>query len=45
LAAAKSQNSHIGGGVHHPILMSNFFAQTEALMKGKTHDEVSIISI
>jgi len=23
-------------GEHHPILMSNFFAQTEALMKGKT---------
>jgi glucose-6-phosphate isomerase len=25
---------------HHPILLSNFFAQTEALMKGKTPDEV-----
>ncbi len=25
---------------HHPILLSNFFAQTEALMKGKTRDEV-----
>ena len=24
---------------HHQILMSNFFAQTEALMKGKTEDE------
>jgi len=23
-------------GEHHPILLSNFFAQTEALMKGKT---------
>jgi len=27
-------------GDHHPILLSNFFAQTEALMKGKTADEV-----
>ena len=25
---------------HHTILLSNFFAQTEALMKGKTADEV-----
>jgi glucose-6-phosphate isomerase len=25
---------------HHSILLSNFFAQTEALMKGKTEDEV-----
>jgi len=27
-------------GAHHPILLSNFFAQTEALMKGKTGNEV-----
>lgn len=27
-------------GDHHPILLSNFFAQTEALMNGKTEDEV-----
>ncbi len=26
-------------GEHHQILLSNFFAQTEALMKGKTADE------
>ena len=26
-------------GEHHLILLSNFFAQTEALMKGKTSDE------
>ena len=26
-------------GEHHQILLSNFFAQTEALMKGKTRDE------
>lgn len=27
-------------GEHHSILLSNFFAQTEALMKGKTEQEV-----
>lgn len=27
-------------GRHHEILLSNFFAQTEALMRGKTEDEV-----
>lgn len=27
-------------GRHHPILLSNFFAQTEALMCGKTEQEV-----
>ena len=27
-------------GNHHDILLANFFAQTEALMKGKTPDEV-----
>lgn len=32
--------SHNPIGEHHPILLSNFFAQTEALMKGKTEDEV-----
>jgi glucose-6-phosphate isomerase len=26
-------------GPHHPILLANFFAQTEALMTGKTADE------
>ena len=25
---------------HHPKLMSNFFAQTEALMNGKSKEEV-----
>ncbi len=35
-----SANSHNDIGQHHPILLSNFFAQTEALMKGKTADEV-----
>ena len=28
-------------GNHHPILLANFFAQTEALMRGKTRDEVA----
>jgi glucose-6-phosphate isomerase len=27
-------------GEHHPILLSNFFAQTEALMNGKDEEEV-----
>jgi glucose-6-phosphate isomerase len=37
LAPIESQNPI---GHHHDILLSNFFAQTEALMKGKTADEV-----
>jgi glucose-6-phosphate isomerase len=37
IAPAESQNPI---GNHHPILLSNFFAQTEALMKGKTEAEV-----
>lgn len=32
--------SHNPIGDHHPKLMSNFFAQTEALMNGKTKEEV-----
>lgn len=36
LAAAQSQNSLRD---HHPILISNFLAQTEALMKGQTPQE------
>ncbi len=36
LAAAQSQNPL---GDHHTLLLSNFFAQTEALMKGRTPDE------
>ncbi len=36
LAAAQSHNPR---GDHHPILLSNYLAQTEALMKGKTPDE------
>ncbi len=37
LAPIESQNPL---GDHHRILLSNFFAQTEALMKGKTEAEV-----
>jgi glucose-6-phosphate isomerase len=36
LAPIDSQNPL---GRHHDILLSNYFAQTEALMKGKTEDE------
>lgn len=32
--------SHNPLGDHHPILLSNFFAQTEALMNGKSREEV-----
>ncbi len=39
LAPAQSHNPV---GDHHRILLSNFFAQTEALMKGKTEDEVRV---
>jgi glucose-6-phosphate isomerase len=33
-------SSHNPIGDHHPKLLSNFFAQTEALMNGKTDDEL-----
>jgi glucose-6-phosphate isomerase len=33
-------NSHNQIGNHHELLLSNFFAQTEALMNGKTEEEV-----
>jgi glucose-6-phosphate isomerase len=36
LAAAQSHNPL---GEHHPILLSNYLAQTEALMRGKTTEE------
>ncbi|XP_075694587.1 glucose-6-phosphate isomerase [Rhinoderma darwinii] len=38
LIPAKSQNP-IRNGLHHKILMANFLAQTEALMKGKSTEE------
>ena len=34
--------SHNPIGEHHAILLSNFFAQMEALMKGKTREEAAI---
>lgn len=37
IAPAKSHNNL---GEHHTLLMSNFFAQTEALMNGKSREEV-----
>ncbi len=37
IAPARSHNPI---GKHHSILLANFFAQTEALMKGKSADEV-----
>ncbi len=39
LAPVRSQNPM---GEHHTILLSNFFAQTEALMKGRTEDEARV---
>ncbi|XP_014368400.2 glucose-6-phosphate isomerase [Papilio machaon] len=38
IAPAQTHNP-ISGGVHHKILLANFLAQTEALMKGKTEAE------
>ncbi|KHN88680.1 Glucose-6-phosphate isomerase [Toxocara canis] len=38
IAPVKTLNP-IRNGLHHEILLSNFLAQTEALMKGKTPDE------
>ncbi|QIK38653.1 glucose-6-phosphate isomerase [Caldichromatium japonicum] len=32
-------HSHYALGDHHPKLMANLFAQTEALMRGRTYDE------
>jgi glucose-6-phosphate isomerase len=42
IAAAESHNAETlpGGAEQHDILLSNFFAQTEALMRGKTRAEV-----
>ena len=40
LAPVVSHNP-ISNNKHHEILLSNFFAQTEALMKGKAKDQVA----
>lgn len=34
-------NSHYNESDHHPKLLSNYFAQTEALMQGKSESEVT----
>ena len=39
IAPVKSHNN-IRDGLHHKLLLCNFLAQTEALMKGKGQDEV-----
>ncbi|MBX9850196.1 MAG: glucose-6-phosphate isomerase [Cytophagaceae bacterium] len=39
MAPVQSQNPI---GDHHPKLLANFFAQTEALMKGKTAEEAKV---
>nr|AXK15968.1 phosphoglucose isomerase [Nymphalis urticae]WBO25755.1 phosphoglucose isomerase [Nymphalis urticae] len=38
IAPAQTHNP-VSGGMHHKILLANFLAQTEALMKGKTSEE------
>lgn len=40
IAPVHSHNEDLADGLHHRILLSNFLAQTEALMKGKNSDEV-----
>lgn len=40
LAAATTQNPIGGSSKHHRILLSNFFAQPEALAFGKTEEQV-----
>ena len=40
IAPCKTHNA-ISNGVHHKILLANFFAQTEALMRGKTGEEAA----
>jgi len=39
IAPILSQNKDLGEDDHHTILLSNYFAQTEALMKGKNNQE------
>ena len=44
IAPATSHNP-IGSSLHHRILLSNFFAQPEALAFGKTEEEVRKVGI
>ena len=39
IAPVHSHNN-VRDGLHHKLLLCNFLAQTEALMKGKTREEV-----
>lgn len=34
-------HNNVQGGKHHEVLLANFLAQTEALMKGKTQEEAA----
>jgi len=40
IAPVKSHNSDLRDGLHHTLLLCNFLAQTEALMKGKDKQTV-----
>jgi len=40
IAPVKSHNGDLRDGLHHTLLLCNFLAQTEALMKGKSKTEV-----
>lgn len=40
IAPCKTRNP-ISNGIHHKILLANYFAQTEALMRGKTSEEAA----
>ncbi len=40
IAPVHSHNESLAKGKHHKLLLCNFLAQTEALMKGKTESEV-----
>jgi len=40
IAPVKSHNGALRDGLHHTLLLCNFLAQTEALMKGKSRAEV-----
>jgi len=39
--APRKTHNPISNGVHHKILLANYFAQTEALMRGKTKEEAA----
>lgn len=41
IATIHSHNEQVQDGLHHTVLLANFLAQTEALMKGKTLQEAT----